>query len=387
MLLSNKTILLTGAPWSKSLAWGSDDLSDELLPCFSTDPRPRNSDIQHQAKTAPQWRSLTLEKSHWPTGLTQPSRQMEPWPEYGAANETSFLSPSILSLVSVETTEHPSQTSMPSDSIVEEVMSQYYEHSFAVHEDVPSSNIVGPGSANASINESPDGSSFESSINTDVGSEEQVARARLHSGQLSNLKDVPNAGYLRSINPQTMTLNLVVGIISISQPRLIKPRKGGREVELVEMLVGDETRAGFGINIWLPLPRAQESHRSNHGDLGADSLRTQTLCLRPQDIVLAKTVALTSFRGKVYGQSLRKGMTTLDLLHRNVVDVVDRRGAYKAKELDDRGPSDVHVCKAKKVKDWVMHFVRKGSGEEQAGNGIRKGARRVHLPSLPQDTQ
>ena len=299
-----------------------------------------------------------------------------------ANEETSFLS--ITTEPSFISSSERSQQVSESDN--ENVFTQYYEHSFAIHENVPSSQIVGAETLDESFTTEPEEFSvLGSSSLSQSHPEGQRARLRLTSSNLGHLSDMPNAAYLRSITPQTMTVNLVVGIISISQPRTIKTRKGGRTIELVEMLVGDDTKAGFGINIWLP--PSQESHNSLHHP-DEDNLRLRSLHLRPRDIILARTVALSSFRGQVYGQSLRRGMTTLDLLYRNPVDGDDERGAYSAGELE-RGAlnNESQIRKVKDVKDWVVRFVGAGAGALPEGRVSKsRGAGEKRMQALPNDT-
>lgn len=360
---------LTGAPLPSSLKWTEADLSANLLPCFLESNACDGFNKSIADGVAPSWRSLPFDQPHLPTGLTQASRADELFePNRFNACETSFLTTTYLSFDSADdkTYHIPHSPSSPNE---EEVLTQYYEHSFAVHDEVPSSQIVGAESTveGSFLTESDD---FATSFaDSDLEADQQAARFNLASGILSDLKELPNATFLRSISPQTMTVNLVVGIISISQPRIIKTRKGGRLVELVEMLVGDETRAGFGINVWLP--HLQESDNMNReGDLRSSILR-----LRLQDIVLAKNVALSSFRGKVYGQSLRRGMTTVDLLYRNLIDGDDKRGAFRAGDLESEALTDAKVHKVERVKEWVMKFV--------GANTTATGTVRSKFPKVP----
>lgn len=379
-----KVLFLTGAPLSKSLGWNEDELSASLQPCFAEKCPGAKQRLPSIEGAMPSWRALPLVQPHLPTGLTQSS--VESWSfrgHNGEKNETSFLSTSNLSCSSSNPGASQSQQSPSCQSIREENLSQYYEHSFALHEDIPSSQILGPVStAEESFLTEPEEFSTAYTTNNDLETDDQVTRSKLASGHLSDLKDIPNAAYLHSINPQTMTVNLVAGIISISEPRTIKTRRGGRSVELVEMLVGDDTRAGFGINIWL-----NPSYESNHSRPQEDILRSTMLQLRPRDIVLVKQVALSSFKGNVYGQSLRRGMTTMDLLYRSVVDNVDRRGAFGAKDLEEESIGDLQILKLKRVKEWVIQFV--GAGAQWPGVENRSKAQRRktrELEALPTDT-
>ncbi len=380
-----RVLFLTGAPLFNSLTWEEDKLCAVLQPCFLDSSKHPCQTIASAVTVAPAWRSLPLVQPHLPTGLTQLDKDGRAFgAQDDARNEASFLSTSDLSFVSTKLNVDQSQGSWGSEVHNEELLSQYYEHSFALHEDVPPSQILGPTLAieDESFVTEPEELSVALTVDSDLEKDDGLARFKLTSSHLSDLKDLPNAAYLYSITPQTMTVDLVVGIISISQPRMVKTRRGGREVELVEILVGDDSRAGFGINMWLS--PAQE--RSNSGPRD-EHLRNDTLQLRPRDVVLARQVALCSFRGKVYGQSLRRGMTSLDLLYRNVVDKNDRRGAFKAKDFRDVGVKDCQMTKVQKVKDWVLQFVGSNAGPPALTNtSTSRFQKRRQFEPLPNDT-
>ncbi|KAL9130646.1 MAG: hypothetical protein Q9217_001216 [Psora testacea] len=342
-------IFITGAPLPSALCWEEEALNESLLPCFTDTRQDRTRPTPNIL--APNWRSLPLKRTHWPTGLTQASRPDWSTPGESTEADALFLTPSELSISCTGDIDIRSQSQVSSRN-AEDTLSQYYEYSFAIH-DVQSSQIVGAASITSSLSMTE--GSFESAIESDANPGRTLIHSRLCSARLSNLVEMPNSTYLRSITPQTMTVDLVVGIISISRPRTLITRKEQRAVELVEILVGDNTRAGFGINVWLPSPPSNESNRIYTSRSAEEGLRIQVLRLRPQDIILARNVALGSFKGSVYGQTLRRGMTTLDLLYRNAVDGDDERGAYRTRDVDQA--VDPFVGKVKKVKDWVMQFV------------------------------
>ena len=379
-MLCGKVTLFTGAPDAYSLQWDEEELSVSLLPCFSsTDFLPsRNVQLSNER---PLWRSIPLERQHLPTGLTPNIRQLglanEPKTSSFDGEETSFLDTNDLSSSSTASQVN-SENLPPSSEGADELLTQFYEHSFALHEGLPSSQIV-------EVNDSNDtsfltaSSSYVSSqdANTTMPLTERAVKPS--SVHLSDLEDIPNAAYLRSINPQTMTVNLIVGIISMPPPRTIRSRKDGRTSELIEVTVGDETKAGFGINIWLPSSKLQSGY-----------LRAAVSDLRPQDIILVRNVALSSFRGNVYGQSLRKDMTNLDLLYRNTVDRHDPKGAYSSEELDRANISEPQIAKVKRVKDWVMMFVGgRPKCPIQQIDGIpgRVNQQEKNVQVLPEDTQ
>ena len=369
-----------------SLTWEEDNLCAVLQPCFyDSSEHSYQTTIASAVTVAPAWRSLPLVQEHLPTGLTQLDKDDRAFGvQDDAENGTSFLSTSDLSSVSAKISVGRSQGSWGSETNNEELLSQYYEHSFALHEDVPPSQILGPTPAieDESFVTEPEELSVALTVDSDLETDNQMASLKIESSHLSDLKDLPNAAYLYSITPQTMTVDLVIGIISISQPRMVKTRRGGREVELVEILVGDDSRAGFGINIWLS--PTQEKKNSGPRD---EHLRNDTLQLRPRDVVLARQVALCSFRGKVYGQSLRRGMTSLDLLYRNVIDKNDTRGAFRAKDFRDEGVRGCQMTKVQKVKDWVLQFVGSNAGPPALTNtSTSRFKKQAQLEALPNDT-
>lgn len=298
-------------------------------------------------------------------------------------NATSFLTTSHKSFTA--TTSDETECHAPSsEELDEETLSQYYDYSYAVHEDVPSSQILSPQESVETSFSTDTGFSTLLSFDTIASRTDQSVRVVPVSGRLSNLCDIPNAAYLRSITPQTMTVNLIVGVISMPQPRSIKTRRGGRCIELVEMLVGDDTKAGFVFNVWLPSAAAAP------GTPDSGDMRSMIKGLRPQDVVLVRNVALDSFREKVYGQSLRKNTTKVDLLFRNAVDRDDDVGAYGAEQLDGADETEAQMAKTKRVRGWVMKFV--GAGVRalpmpDSRTAVVHGRRHVGHDMLPPDTQ
>ena len=90
----------------------------------------------------------------------------------------------------------------------------------------------------------------------------------------------------------------------------------------------------------------------------------------------------------MYGQSLRKDMTKLDLLYRITVDKYDQGGIIHAHDLDQASEGDQYIRKVKRVKDWVMIFVGGGLGEGTGGPDRGRGVgRKANVHDLPPDTQ
>jgi hypothetical protein len=232
----------------------------------------------------------------------------------------------------------------------ETVLSHFYDHSLAVHNSIPSSQL-----------DSFEETTFEETSFMTTSSAGRIEVEESMPSHLSDLEDIPPAPKILALNPQTVTLNIIAGIISIAQPRTVTTR-WGRTLSLVEILVGDDTKTGFAVTFWLDQENAAAAEIS---------------ALRRQDIVLMQNVALHVFKGKVYGQSLRRGMTKVSLLWRR-----DGSGLYSTRELSKRGQMHPQLQKAKQVKDWVLKFVG-------ADIGVKTRSRKAQVSwdRPPDDTQ
>ncbi|KAE9370400.1 hypothetical protein N431DRAFT_492498 [Stipitochalara longipes BDJ] len=373
-------LMFVGAPEASSLDWQESGLLNSFSASIarfagvddrSTTPHrtPITPALTSASTTHPSWRSLPLERQHLTTGLTQSFDRHHLFTGLSQSKDsqgTSFFVASQINSFMEELSQAPSESHASSHASAEELLSQFYEESYARHEDIKSSQIA-PASdvATSYTSDELSSDSFESPLRS-FGATKEVPV----SGHLSNLRDLPNAVYLNSIHPQTMTVNLIVGIISIPESRAIKTRRGAA-VELIEVLVGDETRSGLGVNFWLS--SSQSAQEDMRGILSG---------LRPRDVVLLRNVALSNFRGKVYGQSLRRDMTKVHLLYRTRVDKSDVRGCYSASDLALGGPAPPQVEKTRRVREWVLKFAGMGAGQ-QKGKGPAQALKEV----LPPDTQ
>ncbi|KAG5951898.1 hypothetical protein E4U53_002054 [Claviceps sorghi] len=274
------------------------------------------------------WRSLALRRQPLHSGFTQTH----------AANVSAFANgaffttadATVLELdddgdddddISLEgpvtTTTTTTTTTTPAS---QDLLTQFCEQSVGLHtmsDAVDSQSLV-------------DGTteSFTTSILSD---DARVARPR----HLSDLEDVPSAKQVTALEPQTITLNIIVGVLSVAQPRTVTTRWGS-SLSLIELLVGDDTATGFAVTFWLPTDQVAAS---------------DVVALRRQDVVLLENVALHVFRNKVYGQSLRRGLTRLHLLWR-----ADGGGHYSSRSLRAKG-RDPQREKTRIVRDWVLRFV------------------------------
>ncbi|KAI0169338.1 hypothetical protein GGR52DRAFT_517138 [Hypoxylon sp. FL1284] len=361
-----RIIILTGAPKYDTLSWSEPDLFNHFL-----DPIARFANLEDStgleaastnrgsALDVALWRSIPLHRTNLHTGFSQLHQVGQ---DYNGDDD--FFAPLPASLDSASALTGSNKSS-------QEILDQFYDHTLAAHDDVPSSQLP---TISFSTDESSLNTTEESIRDSFRAANSPVCQNQPLIGQpahLSDLEDVPDARYLQSIVPQTMTVNLIVGIISVAEPRTVKTRWGSTK-SLVELLVGDETKSGFTITFWLS---------SELNDSSSEVLRE----LRRQDIVLLRNVALGVFMKKVHGYSLRKGLTKVDLLHRRKLDKDDRGGLYGIKDVSSKKPTHPQLIKTRKVREWVMNFV--------GGGGMALGKRKHNGKSIrswdmpPDDTQ
>ena len=367
-------MMFAGAPEYHALDWKDDELLDHFLAPLATfvdqveDPLPVPTATDPSSTTDNAvWRSIPLQNMPLHTGFSQ---RHELWDGYYGEPEF-FGSASLLIQASNDVSSaSPTSTSLPSQSILE----QFYDHSLAIHDDIASSQLpAGSFSTVLSSFNTTEGVTIDDSrvLSPDPSSRQACVPEVAH---LSDLEDIPNAAYLQSISPQTMTVNLIVGIISIAEPRTIRTRWGSTK-SLVELLVGDETKSGFTITFWLPGP----------DEPGAGSRVDAIRQLRRQDIVLLRNVALGAFMQKVHGHSLRKGLTKVDLLHRRKLSRDDVGGPYTVRQLSSKKYAHPQLMKTRRVWQWAVDFV--GSGGNSLGKRKMKTRSMKDWDVPPPDTQ
>ncbi|MCJ1284467.1 hypothetical protein MMC26_003799 [Xylographa opegraphella] len=357
-LLSIK--LLTGAPEASSLQWDSEALTAPLLPCFTRPYAPSGHHPDRRTESQPVWRSLALHHDIRPAGLVQHDEGPPSTTASTAATSVDPTSSFAPSTSSAGASPSPSAAPAAADDDDDDAQTQFYEHSFALHEALPSSQPRSPCST----------------IATSLASTRSCTRSPSPTPPhiaLTPLRTLPTASHIHALHPQTPTVNVLICILSAPPPRTIHPRRGGPALLLTELLVADETRAGVGLNIWLPAKADARSPR----------LRAAVDALRPRDVVLARNVALGAFRGVVYGQSLRRDMTSLELMYRS-----GGGGRYSARELAEGGAKEGIVERVWVVRRWVMEFVGEGGGP--VGGDRNEGCQTRRVPDalmLPPDTQ
>ncbi|KAL8392479.1 hypothetical protein RB595_002605 [Gaeumannomyces hyphopodioides] len=388
--MPRKLLIFAGAPLSDSLDWSNSALID----CF-TEPIARLTGLTRvslrrdpdlapslDVSGHPAWRSLALKRRRLATGFSQQ-------PALGWGVERFRADPGFFTTAEVSFRSDASSPCVEhdDDGLHDEeessILSQFRDRSLAAHNDIPSSQLDALCSeetsfvTDATTSFVSNSTQEESSVVIDE-SQPPPPPPPLHAGvgvaaQLHNLDNLPSAEHLASIEPQTMTVNIIAGIISILPRRTIRTRWGNRS--LVEVLVGDETRAGFSITFWLP---------PSGGTSPLDGLRAQ-------DVVLMRNVALGSFMRKVYGHGLRRDLTKVHLLHRRKLDADDVGGHYSTVDL--QGPSGpLHhnphpqLLKARRVREWVIRFVGGGAVPTLGQKRKREGRRRRWDVPPPDET-
>ncbi|KAF7503315.1 hypothetical protein GJ744_003996 [Endocarpon pusillum] len=373
-----RSIILTGAPAPSELLWDESTLSSipnlEGGGVMGKPATPENS-----PKFSAQWRvifPMELPGRHHPQVLHDDVLPADPSKAiFLTTAELTDLTPSQNESVSTNT--NPSTASMHTAA---ETLDDFYDHSLALQGDLTTSQL----------------SEFQSqatSLMSPQWSEEMTQAAQSTSASivhtsppfmiapqhLNDVKDIPSAAYLRSIEPQTMTINLIVGIIALPSPRSVMVgRRWGqeREMQLLEMLVGDETRAGFEITMWLSNKTATTEIWPRQS-----TLENQLQGLRPRDVVLLQNIALCAYQGRVHGQSLRRDVTKVNLLYRRKLDDADAGGTFSSRALVESDGSDPVMEKAKRVKQWLTDFV----SDEVLGNSPETTL--MGRARLPPDTQ
>ena len=350
--MARKVMLFAGAPAASSVDASSCTIHDfeatfkqfmGMQQASSSLPDNPKHDVSSSIPHA-LWRSLPLVKRPLHTGFSQDHHYLS----QDTTNADFFTTVDVSTRVGDVTRSFEE---------AEDLMTQFCEQSLAAHDPTPSDQPT------------EEDTSFLTTTTASFSKTSSTAAApQPIPCHLSDLEDIPPARHVIDLIPQTISVNIIAGIISLAQPRTVTTR-WGRTLSLVEVLVGDETKSGFGVTFWL-----------SGGSLSGSQLST----LRRQDVVLLRNVALHVFQGKVYGQSLRGGMTQISLLWRR-----DGGGHYSTRSLTRRGGTPAHpqLDKTKRVKDWVLDFV---GGDRPSTTRTTRATKRTPRKSWdqpPDDTQ
>ncbi|KAL9077073.1 MAG: hypothetical protein Q9157_003496 [Trypethelium eluteriae] len=371
---------LTGAPASGSLSWIEEELLDDFIPCF-------HRFLGGKSSEKPPLLSASLSDT-WPSWRTVTTVLLDDRPSTISDNDQS---------------KHHHQADpgirTSTDDLYDSVSNQVNEDldtSFAVHEFFEPSQVAPMAQFNTDLS-LLEGSNYESfvgfgdtdySITANVDDsllEKQTFPTREH---LTDLSALPSADYLKRILPGTMTIDIIVGIVDISSTRTVTVRRQGSsyDMNVVELYVRDETKAGLKISIWLKPEACPGSRSPSHAQM---RLRSLIFLLRRGDMVFMKNVALRSYLGEVCGQSLSNERypnigTRLALLSR-------REGLNWGEAAHDKFDSlpRPHAMKLERVQSWIMQFLGMARPSKRGESNATKilGKRKLESGELPADTQ
>lgn len=340
-----RCILLTGAPAAEDLNWEEKNLHSHFDKGSRTSSHARTDDSQQVESSwqAPKWRALATTPERAQRSRERPQTQFfsfsDQLPELDIAKKQDFL-----------------------------------EHSIALIDDLVSSQIA-PTAVDETTFLNSTTLSFASDTSRPISDVSELSKSPTKQQLPSNLpltdiKQIPPASHILSISPQTMTINLLCAVISVSQPRSVKLRRRAATMEILDLVLGDDTRAGFSVSFWLPPLDSQHSRVEEKEDL-----RATLQSLRAGDVVFTTNVALSVWRSAVYGQSLGRRWA------RNSTRVfkVETDGS-------ERGLSFGAAGKLARVKCWRDEFIGKSVGTQGVGKG-KKRSRRGYEEELPPDTQ
>ena len=305
-----RILIFAGAPEASALDWSGTLHESFTLPLSSLvsqipSPSPLTSPSVAPS-TFPAWRIVPLKRVLLRTGLTQQT------PSSDAA-----FPPFIYAQLSQSSSVAPEEEGDSED----DEMTQFYEYSLTAHDSLPPPQLTDPEDV---------GGSFASDYSVAPSLEPGIGP---YPTDLADLR--PRPGKPDASSPVT----LLVGIISLVS-KTVKTRFGERE--LVEALVGDDTRSAFPLTLWLGNPGA------------VSALSRSASALRVGDVVLVQAVAVGTFRGRVYGQSTRSGMgTRVSLLFRERDYEGESKGHYSWSDIVTRGEVHPQLGKTRRVRRWM----------------------------------
>jgi hypothetical protein len=144
---------------------------------------------------------------------------------------------------------------------------------------------------------------------------------------LTSIKSLPAADCILATAPCRFKVNILVGVISLLPTHTVTLQRTKQEMNIYKLLVGD-TSAEFTINFWAAVK-------------GDDREFLKVLPgVRTRDIVLLRNVALGTYRGKVYGQTLNprwsRAETTIEVIGKDGLVVGKALGGVQGKNQLER---------------------------------------------------
>ncbi|RPA75862.1 hypothetical protein BJ508DRAFT_331668 [Ascobolus immersus RN42] len=368
-------LIFLGAPSNTALTSTKiSDLSNEEHPAFSrlfsTRTKPSSQRPSPQTKPPPRstqqpsWRTLSLNQPSVGQALKTASR--------GKADASGFSNYST-----------QQESAAASQSFFENSLgTDYLEASFGAFESQNQNK-----SKDSGIESCLEGEDDSRSFQDEPSDSTVIVAAFPHlptNLKTVKLNTVQSARQLTALQPQTVSITTIAAIIAIEPPKHITTRYGN-PMMISNIIIGDETRSGFGITIWLPPDDdqnvEQNGRRVKPPTEAAKRLKANVLSLRPQDVIFVSNLALTSFQDQVYGSSMGRDRTSLQILYR--VRRLEKADDRLRPDLDElckvKDQRYQHVLQVKKVAAWAKDFVAM-DWEEKPKKGSRQEAEDSWMP-------
>ena len=217
---------------------------------------------------------------------------------------------------------------------------------------------------------------YQTPIKDLISSNEEISKHEdmscvMHAGcefHLTRLADIPSSEEIHKLAPQTVTVSLLVVVIKLNIRFKIQVRRSGQLMDLTEVVVGDDTRSAFNVNIWLPSLRNEE--QTDFFTSGNDT-RSILHSLKLGDIILVQNAALAAWRGRAYAQNL----------HRKIGSVATQVNKLQGNCYSLPKYSNI-MDRASKVQEWAMMYTPEHSFQHQYSHKMAKESL-----ILPPDTQ
>ncbi|KAK5119678.1 hypothetical protein LTR85_007253 [Meristemomyces frigidus] len=350
--MATKCILLTGAPEADSLKWDEGaSLSEFESPVkrfLGHSTAAPGTSVEASTYELPKWRAVPMsarasDTNDYADEDGRPQTQFLPFGDDVAngKDRLQFLEQSLARLTDLDS----SQIAPVADD----------------------TTFISAGSFTTSFDSTSYPTSYGSfSTTSPTQGTASTQQQQLHfTGTITDIKRIPSADHLLRLAPQTITVNLLAAVITVSPSRTVRLRKRSGEMDIIELLVGDETRAGFSISFWLA---PADSQRKD-----ADDMRHILRQLRAGDVVLLQNIALSAFKDCVYGQSLSKRFA--------------RNSTSLAVLSQPQGLPAQLQAKYSSVRQWSYDFVGRDRERVMLGGGSGKRSGKRVREELPPDTQ
>lgn len=371
---------LNGAP----IAGHLDFTESTLLPIDKCNGFQTEDASTDSSTPALKWRRLGAKDERLRTGWSQPYL-----PGAGIGFDQINKPIALPAVEQFSTLLEPDTTWDETTISLAEPGDDFLQHSLIFHDTLLSSQVAQDTVTDQTVTSS---SFMTTSFGTTISEFSSPSRVDEHALVLqvppkmtiASLGSVPSAQHLRSIYPQTPTPNAICVLMAPPERREVLVRKGGYKMDLYELTIGDDTKAGFKVTFWLR-PQDSNNEQSNVQQALLQILES----VRTGDILLLRNVALTSFRDTVHGQSLNpsiaRARTTIDVLMKSNGVLVGQVGSLPAQVLES----------FMRVKKWARSHIAVtdgGSRKRSSSSAKRDGSRKRHLSSsineesLPPDT-